>query len=72
MKLGTKVKNQIGWTGVIVERPMHWGKLNNVESPVVYVRWKEREDMINSNDRDNHAIKDPVLSARPETLTIIS
>jgi hypothetical protein len=72
MEYGTIVRSQNGWTGVIVERPNHWAKLNNRSPSVVYVRWKEREEMMKLKDRDNFVIKDPVTSARIETLTIIS
>ncbi|MGL5066061.1 MAG: hypothetical protein ACRC62_39325 [Microcoleus sp.] len=72
MNIGDRVTNENGWHGVIVPRPKHWGKFNGVVLPVVYVRWEERQKLIDAGDRDNHAIKDPVTSARPETLTIVS
>lgn len=72
MKLGTKVTNDRGWHGTIVNRPSHWGWKCNGPIPLVYVHWKEREEMMNDSGRDSHNIKDPVVSALPENLTIVS
>ena len=73
IKIGTAVKNNLGWTGKVVDRPSHWGKEPKGGDPVVYVHWQEREDMINNkSDRGNHAIKDPVISAIPSELTIVN
>lgn len=73
IKIGTTVKNKLGWTGKVVERPSSWGKDVKGGDIVVYVHWQEREEMINNkSDRGNHAIKDPVCSAIPSELTIVN
>lgn len=71
MKIGTKVTNERGWTGTVVERPKHW-QWKSGPLPVVYVYWKEREEMMLSKDRGDHNIKDPVISAKIEDLIILS
>ena len=76
MKLGTKVTNKLGWTGHVVERPKHWHwKCPNPRPDLVYVHWNEREDKMKgatSADKEDKLIKDPVVSALMENLTVIS
>jgi hypothetical protein len=70
--IGTNVTNARGWTGRIVERPRRWTWRCDGPDEVVYVHWKEREDLMNSGDREERLIKDPVVSAMPHKLTILS
>lgn len=72
MKLGTRVKNKLGWHGTIVNRPTTWEWDVKPNNQVVYVDWEERKKMIRSESRDNHSIKESVISARIEDLEIIS
>ena len=75
MKIGTQVKNSWGWTGHIVPRPKHWNWPCNGPIPLVYVHWNEREEKMKSatsGDKEDKLIKDPVVSARVEDLTIVS
>lgn len=75
MKIGTKVRNKMGWTGTIVNRPKHWTwKLDNPRADLVYVHWNEREEKMKnatSADKEDRLIKDPVVSALIQDLTII-
>jgi len=72
MKIGTRVKNDWGWTGRIVERPKHWQwKCPNPRPDLVYVHWNEREAKMKgatSADKEDKLIKDPVVSALVENL----
>lgn len=72
MKLGTKVTNDRGWHGVIVERPKYWSWKVPHGRETVYVYWQEREEMMKGKDRGDRNISDPVVSALPENLIIVS
>jgi hypothetical protein len=61
----------MGWTGKIVDRPSYWTWKEPKGDAVVYVDWQERRAMMeNTGDRGDRAIKDPVVSARVEDLTL--
>jgi hypothetical protein len=74
LTIGTRVTNAKGWHGTITTRPKRWRwKPPPDGNPIVYVRWEERENPTASDKKTRQAFeREPVLSARPETLTVIT